>query len=265
MNSRSFEEAIEIADEVQKEQLLKDAEEIARIQEDYLNIAANEKPYDVFICYKETDDETKKQTEDSELARQLFENLTEMGLKVFFARVTLSEKLGVNFEPYIFAALKSALVMVVLGTKPEYFTAVWVKNEWTRFLKLKEEDNQKLLLFACKDIEDLPRAFQRKQSQLLTQENALHNIAFNIFNYINEIAGENANLVSATCPECSKILHVDPSLMASICPHCKKPFIVENAIAKFNSKGKRITCPFCGKSQERNMYGCIYCHKKIEK
>ena len=263
LNSRCFIEAEELADEQQKEQLRAAAEEIARIQEEYLNIAADEKPYDVFICYKETDDETKKQTEDSEIAKQLYDLLLDLGLKVFFARITLQDKLGINFEPYIFAALKSSTVMVVLGTKAEYFNAVWVKNEWTRFLKLKEMDAQKLLLFACNKIEDLPPAFQRRQSQLLTQENAISNLAYNIGKYIEKIAGENEDLVPATCPECHKVIHVDPDSKAAICPQCKKPFVVIEAINKYANKERRIICPYCGKSQERNVYGCIYCHRKL--
>ena len=228
--SRNYLDALEIANEEQKEQLKKDGEEIAKIQEEYLNIAANENPYDVFICYKETDDETKVRTEDSKLAEQLYEYLTGLGLKVFFARITLREKLGVNYEPYIFAAIKSAKVMVVLGTKQEYFTAVWVKNEWSRFFKLKESDPKKLLLFACNDIEDLPRAFQRKQAQLLQEENAILNLANNINNYIG---GKGNGFVGGK-----------------------------------NSKGiistkKRVVCPYCGKSQERNIYGCIFCHREI--
>ena len=34
-------------------------------------------------------------------------------------------------------------VMVALGTKPEYFNAVWVKNEWSRYLSLVKNSNGK--------------------------------------------------------------------------------------------------------------------------
>ena len=80
---------------------------------------------------------------------------------------------------------------------------------------------------------------------------------------MEKIAGENDNLVSATCPECKKIIHVDPDLKASICPQCKKPFIVAEAINKYSNKDRRIKCPFCGRSQEKNVYGCIFCHRKL--
>ena len=65
---------------------------------------------------------------------------------VFFSRITLEDKLGTAYEPYIFAALNSSKVMVVLGTKPEYFNAVWVKNEWSRYLSLIKNGEKKILI-----------------------------------------------------------------------------------------------------------------------
>lgn len=266
LNSESFNEAIGKADDAQKEELKNAAMEIAKIQEDYLNIAAGEKPYDVFICYKETDEETGERTADSDIAFTLYEKLVRYGLKVFFSRVTLQDKLGVNYEPYIFAALKSATVMAVIGTKAEYFSAVWVRNEWARFYKLKELNDRKLMLFACNDIEDLPPVFRQKQAQLLTESDAVENMAENIRDYVLKIKGENNELVQAMCPSCCKVFSVDPSMQAAICPQCKKPFIVADAVIMSDVDlfvKKRVKCPFCGKEQERNKFGCIFCHKKI--
>ena len=53
--------------------------------------------------------------------------------------------MGTEYEPYIFSALNTSRVMLSLGTKPEYFNAVWVKNEWSRFLKIMKKDRSKLL------------------------------------------------------------------------------------------------------------------------
>ncbi len=183
----SYIEAIEISDEKQKETIENEAKEIVKIQNEYLDIVSKEKPYDVFICYKETDDSTNQQTEDSGLGLDLYERLEKYGLKVFFSRVTLQDKIGVNYEPYIFGALKSARVMVVIGTKAEYFNAVWVKNEWSRFLKFKENDKEKQIFFACDDIDDLPRAFSGRQAQLLNQPNAIQNLAFTIKKCIDQL------------------------------------------------------------------------------
>ena len=182
----SYIEALSLADNEEKESLQNEAEYINTIQNEYLNIAANEAPYDAFICYKETDEETGEKTEDVELASTLYKDLTARGFKVFFAKETLKTKLSIDYEPYIFAALKSSKAMIVLGTKAEYFMSVWVKNEWGRFLKLMQDDENKQMFFACDDPEKLPRAFATKQAQLLGKKNALKNLADNVEDYLRE-------------------------------------------------------------------------------
>ena len=143
-----------------------EAARIAEIQKGILAISANEKPYDVFICYKETD-ENGQRTRDSQWAQDVYYGLTEQGLKVFFSRITLEDKLGQQYEPYIFAALNSAKVMVVIGSRPEYFNAVWVKNEWRRYLSLMKHDHKRLLIPCYRDMDpyDLPEELSMLQSQ----------------------------------------------------------------------------------------------------
>lgn len=101
------------------------------------------------------------------LANDLYHQLTQEGLKVFFSRITLEDKIGEAYEPYIFAALNSAKVMVVLGTRPEYFKAVWVRNEWSRFLSQIKAGAKKSLVPAYKDMDpyDLPDEFSNLQAQ----------------------------------------------------------------------------------------------------
>lgn len=143
-----------------------EAARIAEIQKGILAISANEKPYDVFICYKETD-ENGQRTRDSQWAQDVYYGLTEQGLKVFFSRITLEDKLGQQYEPYIFAPLNSAKVMVVIGSRPEYFNAVWVKNEWSRYLSLMKHDHKRLLIPCYRDMDpyDLPEELSMLQSQ----------------------------------------------------------------------------------------------------
>ena len=157
--------ALQNADEEQKSVYIAEAKAIEAIQKGYLAISEREKPFDVFICYKETDDNGKR-TMDSVLANDLYHQLTQEGFKVFFSRITLEDKLGTEYEPYIFAALNSAKVMVVLGTKPEYFSAVWVRNEWSRFLALIKNGEQKVLIPAYRDMSpyDLPEEFSHLQA-----------------------------------------------------------------------------------------------------
>ncbi|MBP3434722.1 MAG: TIR domain-containing protein [Clostridia bacterium] len=158
--------AIEHADSAQRAIYEAEARAIDVLQKDILAIVKNEKPFDVFLCYKETD-EYGKRTVDSAIANDIYHQLTQEGFKVFYAAITLEDKLGTAYEPYIFAALNSAKVMLVLGTKPEYFTAVWVKNEWSRFLHLMKTDRSKLLIPCYREMDayDLPEEFAHLQAQ----------------------------------------------------------------------------------------------------
>lgn len=159
--------AVEDAPDAESRRIYQEeAARIAEIQKGILAISANEKPYDVFICYKETD-ENGQRTRDSQWAQDVYYGLTEQGLKVFFSRITLEDKLGQQYEPYIFAALNSAKVMVVVGSRPEYFNAVWVKNEWSRYLSLMKHDHKRLLIPCYQDMDpyDLPEELSMLQSQ----------------------------------------------------------------------------------------------------
>lgn len=165
-NDENFKLAIEYSDVVSQKVYRDEAREIDRIMEEILSLSRNEKPYDVFICYKETDD-VGSRTVDSVLAQDIYDALTAKGLRVFFSRISLEDKLGQMYEPYIFAALNSAKVMLCVGTKYEHFHAVWVKNEWSRFLKLMARDKSKMLIPCYKDMDayDLPEEFKMLQAQ----------------------------------------------------------------------------------------------------
>ncbi len=160
-----YKKAIEYSTLTQKTLYEKDAEEINRIQKEYLKISDEEEPFDIFICYKENDD-TGKRTPDSVLANDLYYQLVNEGYKVFFSKITLEGKLGIAFEPYIFSALKTAKIMIVLGTRPEYFNSAWVKNEWARFLAMIKSGQNKTLIPAYKNMApyDMPEEFAYLQA-----------------------------------------------------------------------------------------------------
>ena len=162
----NYKSALKYGDASQRAIYEAEAKAINEIQKGILAISQKEDPFDVFICYKETDNNGRR-TPDSVLANELYHQLIQEGFQVFFSRITLEDKLGVAYEPYIFAALNSAKVMVVLGTKPEYFNAVWVKNEWSRYLALIKQGQKKMLIPAYKDMDpyDLPEEFSHLQAQ----------------------------------------------------------------------------------------------------
>ena len=157
--------AVEHSEGVTKRQYQKDAAKIAEVQRGILATSQNEKPFDVFICYKESD-ENGERTRDSMMAQDVYYQLTEQGYRVFFARITLENMAGKQYEPYIFAALNSAKVMIVIGTKAEYMNAVWVKNEWSRFLAMMRKDRHKILLPCYRDMDpyDMPEQLSVLQS-----------------------------------------------------------------------------------------------------
>ena len=165
-DDEDYKSALKYADGFQKEVYEAEAKVINEIQKGILAISHQEEPFDVFICYKESDNNGRR-TQDSVIATELYHELTREGFKVFFSRITLEDKLGTAYEPYIFAALNSSKVMVVLGTKAEYFNAVWVKNEWSRYLALIKNGARKILIPAYRDMDpyDLPDEFSHLQAQ----------------------------------------------------------------------------------------------------
>ncbi len=189
-----YKSALNYADSVQRGIYKSEAKEIDRLQKEIIALSQKEAPYDVFICYKETD-ETGRRTQDSVIANDIYHQLTQEGFKVFYAAITLEDKLGSAYEPCIFAALNSAKVMLSIGTKPEYFNAVWVKNEWSRFLKIMKKDRSKVLIPCYRDMDayELPEEFAHLQAQDMSK-----------IGFINDIIRGIEKVLSVNAPKAAK-------------------------------------------------------------
>ncbi len=180
-DDQNYKAALKYAEPSQSGVYRAEAEAINKIQKEILAISNTEEPFDIFICYKETD-ERGRRTMDSVLATDIYDKLTDAGYKVFFARVTLDDKFGVAYEPYIFAALQSSKIMIAIGTKPEYFNAVWVRNEWSRYLGMIKKGAKKTLIPAYKDMDPyaMPEEFAHLQAinmgELGFHQDLLHGI-----------------------------------------------------------------------------------------
>lgn len=166
MEDDDFQQACEYADITAKIIYRDEAKAIDKIQKKILNIALNEEPYDVFICYKEVDDITGSRTEDSLIAQDIYAELLKDGYRVFFSRVSLRDVAGTEYEPYIYAALSSAKIMLAIGTKHDYYDAVWVKNEWSRFISMMGANSSKVLIPCYKNMDayDIPKEFNNMQA-----------------------------------------------------------------------------------------------------
>jgi hypothetical protein len=127
---------------------------------------------------------------DSGIAQKIYKELKNRGYNTFFSKISLEDKLGSEYEPYIFSALLAAKVMIVVGSSAENINSKWVKNEWHRFLARIEKDRQKRLI-ACyidMNVYDLPSEFAALQAQDMRKVSALDDLATSI----DKIFGRNA-------------------------------------------------------------------------
>lgn len=177
-DDNNYDMTLEYADVVARRVYREEAKTIEQIRKGIIEVSSKEDPYDIFICYKETEIGSSDRTLDSVLAQDVYDALTEKGYRVFFSRITLEDKLGVEYEPYIFAALNSAKIMLAFGTDYEHYNAVWVKNEWSRYLKLMAKDKEKHLIPCYKGIDayDMPKEFAKLQAQDLGKVGATQDL-----------------------------------------------------------------------------------------
>ena len=151
----NYKKALQYADKDNRAYYEAQAKRIDVIRREWVEKAEREEPYDIFLSYKDSDEENNiERTDDSRDAYELYSKLKEKGYRVFYSRESLAGKEGEKFEPYIFNALNTAQVMIVYGTKPEYIESTWVKNEWMRYYKRIErgEKQKNSLILAYKGL-----------------------------------------------------------------------------------------------------------------
>lgn len=114
--------------------------------------------YDVFLSYRQhTGVFGETETIEAQWAIEVYRLLKRNDLKVFFDRESLKGH-NAGWEPHIYAALRSAKFMAVLGSSKENFEAPWVKNEWMRYLKYSESDSgKKLAVVTSIEAKNLPQ------------------------------------------------------------------------------------------------------------
>jgi len=151
LEDKDFNRALELSDALTRKKLIDEANRISATWKEWIK-TANKIDYDIFLCFKATDDETSKPTVDEREMNLLYDFLRNEGFKVFYSPVEMKKFVGAPYyDAYIFNAIKKSQIMIVYGSKPEYLTSTWVKNEWTRYLKQieKDEKNIKSLLIIC--------------------------------------------------------------------------------------------------------------------
>ena len=177
----NYEQACENADAIARRLYREEAKQIESLRKRILEVSGREESYDIFISYKELDTAGER-TPDSVIAQEIYRTLSGEGYRVFFSRISLEGKLGVEYEPYIFAALNSAKIMIVVGTDYDNFDAVWVKNEWSRFLKLIASGQQKTLIPVYRDMDpyDLPKELRSLTAQNMGRIGAMQDLVHGV-------------------------------------------------------------------------------------
>lgn len=197
LEDSDFKDACENADVILRREYLEEAKALDELRNNILSISKKEDPYDVFICYKETND-IKQRTQDSVEAMRVYDALTRKGYKVFFSRISLENHAGEAYEPYIFSALNSARLMLVFGSRPEYINSVWVKNEWSRYLALKRADNKRQMVVCYLDMEEgqIPGQLQNLPKQNMGLNGAVQDLVRGIESIVP--LGENERVLHVT-------------------------------------------------------------------
>ena len=151
--------AIRYATHEQRDEYERKAKEIDYIKKEFAKISKHGTDYDCFICVKVSDG-TGGKTPDYKIAEDIYFALRKKGYKPFLSELELSDVAGADYEARILYALRSAKCMLIVCTDETYLRTPWVKNEYTRFLKLvnDEEKESDSITFVYRDypIERLP-------------------------------------------------------------------------------------------------------------
>jgi hypothetical protein len=91
-----------------------------------------EPKWEVFLSVKKRDN-SGEPTRDLTLAEELYEFLTQRGLRVFLSTRTLEQLGAAAYKAAIDHALDQCKILVAVGTSAEHLNSDWVRYEWDSF------------------------------------------------------------------------------------------------------------------------------------
>ena len=155
------------------------ASEIEYINGEFYKLKESGLDYDCFICVKVTDDNGGR-TVDYKHADDIYFALKGKGYKPFFSERELGNVTGADYEARILYALHSSECMLVVCFDEAYLRTKWVKNEYSRFLKLvndeEKESDSIALVFGDRPVEKLPGKKGKIQGIALNSLTAMERI-----------------------------------------------------------------------------------------
>lgn len=132
--------AVQCADDNSLVYYMDEGKRLEKLRERLLTRVKDEPAYDVFLCTGDTG------SAGGDYAAEIYKELTAKGLRTFYGKEALAGIPKTEQEPYIFSALYTSRVMVLFASAAEQLTDVAVKNEWSRFLTLMEQNSRKYLI-----------------------------------------------------------------------------------------------------------------------
>lgn len=157
---QNFLKAIKLATPEQIFTYKEKGEEIDKIRAEFCALKKSGLSYDCFICVKVTLEDRKEHTEDSHLALQLYHNLKDAGYHPFYSEEEMKDRSGAKYEALILYALYTSDCMLVVCTNDDYLQTPWVRNEYSRYMKMlvEAEKQRESITIAFRDtpIEKLP-------------------------------------------------------------------------------------------------------------
>lgn len=131
--------------------------------------------YDVFLSLK-IDEDNGAKTPEYDWATQLYYDLREHGYRVFFSPQVLKQS-NADWEPYIYRAIQTCRIMLILTSSIEHANAPWVRNEWRRILSrianTPEGETKPTFRVIAADVNCVPPELMSKQLILRSDLNAM--------------------------------------------------------------------------------------------
>lgn len=191
LDDKDYKKALSLADKDTEKYYKQQAQKFESIRKEWVDKASKEPPFDIFICFKDSDAEKDiSRTDDSYEAQNLYTYLMSKGYSVFFSRESLRDKVAERYEPYIFNALNTAHVMIIYSSSKEYLESTWVKNEWSRFLKKiknkQKQENSLILAYEKMKPSEFPKEFNSVQCMDASQKTFYSDLEKHIDKVINK-------------------------------------------------------------------------------
>ncbi len=157
--SSYYKTAVRLASDQQRALYWDAAKQIDTLYRTIQDASEHQEKYDVIVSCRSWE-QAGGNTQDMMLASQLVSVLESEGVKVYSPAVHTEVTALHERQPEILAALHSARVMLIVGTKPGSFTAPSVRINALRFLKLMKDTKKRMIpVFRDMTRYDLPEEF----------------------------------------------------------------------------------------------------------